>query len=73
MIAREKLYTAPGQRRLVGPVASADTKVFLWSWDIPAGKALVLKKFSCPSDFPRLAKGEHFLPYRGPAASSTRP
>jgi hypothetical protein len=57
-VARERRYTAPG-RVVMARAANAGSEDFTWSWTIPAAHYLVMKKFSCPSNYPVLDRGSH--------------
>lgn len=61
-LAHERVYSpsvAPTTTRALASTAG-DGTTYSWNYDIPAGSALLLKQFSCPSSAPLVAKGrEH--------------
>lgn len=61
-VSRPEIYTPPAQASASQALASGSTK-FSWDINIPAGKAVVMKDFSCPANAPLVAKGrEHVSP-----------
>lgn len=64
-VAHERPYSpsvAPTMARALAATAG-DGTTYSWNYDIPAGSALVLKEFSCPSSAPLVASGrEHRSP-----------